>query len=229
MTDSGLPWRGAAYEGPTLAALLRCCTPEVTTFFDIGANFGYYSYYLLHNAPALVIYRFEPNPKNYALMLDAKLRNGWVHFYPQNIGLGDAEAVLPLHLGARDRDSGHATFVGANAAGEGAGLTARVTCFDTWTAEQGLALPSTPQWIAKIDVEGFEMHVLHGMRRALEQRAFAAICIEMITHSLQGGGVSTQQVATFFADCGYQPFDEALEPTTVSPDEFRNVFFLPTS
>src|SRR4051812_13497583 len=51
-----------SYEAPC-PQLLRtfCATPE-SVFFDIGANFGYYSYYMLAHCPKLTVHSFEPNP-----------------------------------------------------------------------------------------------------------------------------------------------------------------------
>lgn len=48
--------------------------------------------------------------------------------------------------------------------------------------------------MAKIDVEGFELRVLRGMRAALEAQAFRGLAIELNEFTLRFCGASTEEV-----------------------------------
>ncbi len=59
-------------------------------------------------------------------------------------------------------------------------MMAKLTSCDVWTFDEvverlAIPYPGHPCWLAKIDVEGFELKVLHGMRKALAQRVFKGI------------------------------------------------------
>jgi FkbM family methyltransferase len=215
-----LYWRGRDYDAPLPQTLANWCEGG-TAFFDIGANFGIYSYYILSACPGVSVYSFEPNPDLNATQIYMKYKNRLDRFYPQAIGLSDVETQLTLYLA--DRDSGHSTFVPPTVPENM--TTARVTTFDQWCNEMELQ-PQPHAWVAKIDVEGFEVKVLQGMRQALQAHAFKGLCIEVNEPTLKTGGSSPQELFELMASFGYQALDTNLQPTECQPHEFRNVFFV---
>jgi FkbM family methyltransferase len=219
-------WMGLTYERPVPAILSSLCTNDVTAFFDIGSNFGFYAYYILASNPGVAVYSFEPNPDLYAQQITAKTHNPLPHFFPANLGLGDVDDTLTLHVASTN--SGYSTF-GAHPglAGRAKEVTSTVTRFDEWVQRTRLPLPSTPAWVAKIDVEGYEVKVLEGMRRTLESQAFHAICIEVNQFTLANCGTTNQSIYALMESFGYQAYDEQLQKTQPQANEFRNVFFQP--
>ena len=66
---------GPAYEAPGPALLRSFCTADETVFFDIGANFGYYSYYMLQHSAHTAVHSFEPNPAHVARQVGRAARS----------------------------------------------------------------------------------------------------------------------------------------------------------
>ena len=102
-----------------------------------------------------------------------------------------------------------------------------VTSFDAWCTAQNLALPATPSWVAKMDVEGFEPKVLRGMNAALKAHAFKAVLVEVLDHTLNFCGATAEEVFDLMDRTDYAPFDIWLQPTKRQAKEARNVLFLP--
>ena len=46
-------WQGSRYEVPTPAVLADLAAVDVTHFFDIGANYGFYGYWMLYRCPSV--------------------------------------------------------------------------------------------------------------------------------------------------------------------------------
>ena len=195
-------WQGGRFERPTGQVLHDWVAAGATHFFDIGSNYGFFSYWLLSRSPQLEVHAFEPHPKTFAVIESIKGANSLGRLHPCNIGLGDQRSRLALHPGISD--SGHSTFgahpdLGGHSLGE-----IEVLPFDEWRREAGLTLPEQPQWIAKIDVEGFEMRVLRGMAETLQAKSFAGLVIEVNEYTLAFCGSSPTEVRQIMADSGYR-------------------------
>src|SRR5439155_9425287 len=89
LTQRHTYWQGSRYEVPTPAVLADLAREGVTHFFDVGANYGFYSYWMLYRCPALEVHMFEPNPAVLALARAAKQRNGLERLHLHGVGLSD--------------------------------------------------------------------------------------------------------------------------------------------
>ena len=58
-------WFGTRYEAPT-PHILRRWGKDAQLFFDIGANYGFFSFFMHGVRPDLPIHAFEPNPKTFS-------------------------------------------------------------------------------------------------------------------------------------------------------------------
>ncbi|MEN9634960.1 MAG: hypothetical protein RL077_3364 [Verrucomicrobiota bacterium] len=220
---------GVNYEAPSPQLLRTFCSPAGSVFFDLGANFGYYSYYLLSQCPQLTVHSFEPNPTHLRGQRTAAAELAADRYFPHQIGLADRDGELTLTTSSID--TGWSTF-GPNPAFKGIEETLTlqrvpVTSFDAWCQRENLALPSTPLWVAKIDVEGFEPKVLRGMSAALNGHAFKAVLVEVLDHTLNFCNETAEDVFVLMDRSGYTPFDIWLQPTVRQAREARNVLFLP--
>jgi FkbM family methyltransferase len=165
-------------------------------FVDIGANIGMIT---LH-ARSLVgkngrIDCFEPNPTCAAKIL--------THLSINNIGNVTIHACAlsdhrgELHLNLTSDHSGTATLAKVDGVRHSFLVDVRVGD-DVLTGGQ-------PIDVVKIDVEGFELRVLAGMRRTLV--AFKPIVItELIESQLNRAGTTSAEVSKFLKDQGYVPF-----------------------
>jgi FkbM family methyltransferase len=218
-------WQGSRYEVPTPEVLADLGRGSVTHFFDIGANYGFYSYWMLYRCPGIEVHLFEPNPISLSVAEEAKRRNSLQRLHLHEVGLSDERARLPLHLGRED--SGHATFGPHPVLGAGPSTEAVLLSFDEWLDEQRIAPPAQPEWLAKVDVEGLELSVLRGMRRALEARAFRALAIELNEYTLSFCGTSAAEVTDYLAGAGYEPLAARPEGRQWPLHQTWNAFFVP--
>ncbi len=175
---------------------------------DVGAFVGLYSLALAQRVgDEGRVYAFEPDPHNAAALerhiilngLGARVivvraaaaaKTGLERF----VSRGDCES----HLLARDERSGLAST-----------LTVRL---DEIFADTRLDL-------LKLDVEGFEEHVLRGAEGILRRPAGRprAVFIEVHPFAWPAAGTSSASILGFLRDCGYQVYD--LDGRTV--DEVR--------
>lgn len=154
-------WCGIFYEEEVESYLIRELKPG-DTVIDIGANVGHVAL----PAAALVgpggrVLAFEPNPELAALVLECARKQGLpvkMHAY----GLGDEEGSSTLKM--EPDHAGGATFRNlADARDFSRSLLCEVRrADDVIGALHGRVF-------LKIDVEGFELKVLHGMRETLKR------------------------------------------------------------
>jgi len=223
-------WHGGRAEPHLRRDLLDLCSTGTTKFFDIGANFGFYSYYLLAHVPGLEVHAFEPGERYPAQMQDTKRRNGLERFHVHRMGLSDERGELellvdPVNSGNSSFMAGHPNRV------PGVQATAQrvpVMTFDEWAGEEGIETPGEPSWVAKVDVEGFEPKVLKGMRGALEKGWFKAVAVEVFGKTLGLSGAKPADIFAYMESVGYAGYDEATRERTEAKadDENRNVVFL---
>src|SRR5271166_4459124 len=101
-------WQGDRFEHPTADTLTIWKTPSVTHFFDIGANYGFFSYLMLSRFADLSVHAFEPNPGTFRLLDEIRTSNHLIRLHAHPMGLSDSPGSLFLHPGTSD--SGHSTF-----------------------------------------------------------------------------------------------------------------------
>lgn len=223
LTQQATFWQGNRFEYPT-ACVLRDWG-DIAAFFDIGANYGFYSYYMLSNYSDLQVYAFEPNHDTYKLITGIKEENNLLKLHHFNMGLGSQIGEYDLHTGLGD--SGHSTFLlNPELIGQSIGKVNIIT-FQQWLSDQQMALPKHPEWVAKIDVEGMEFDVLLGMKKALEVKAFKGIVIEVLEHTLALAGRKPEDIFNFMNTVGYKPIPATLLIQKYGYMKTANVFFVP--
>ena len=181
-------------------AILRRLVRPGDVVYDIGANLGLYTRYLVTALGAARVVAFEPAADN-RVLLERNLALA---------GLGERVAVLPLAIGDEDSSAefqvddmqsasgtlskvtGGAPCVGRGNLGLGP-LTTEVACrsLDSLAAE-GLPRPD----VIKVDVEGAEALLLRGARRLLRE-AGPSLLIEL------HGAELAREVLPILADLGY--------------------------
>jgi FkbM family methyltransferase len=165
----GLSFAAIGYtqeEKPQALALACLAQLAIGTFWDVGANIGYYTWVLKSAAPKLRAVLFEPFEQNCKLIRDTLTRNG----------LSDVELVS---AGVSDQ-SGTGTLYTNAVVGATSSLESNTKTFEErhWGVKAGLQ--STPLVsidaersrlgavdFIKIDVEGHEAAVLRGARATI--------------------------------------------------------------
>lgn len=221
--------KGYRYEKPTPQILLKWLKEnKVSTFFDIGANFGFFSYLVKSEYSSVNVYSFEPSLYNFKNLVATQELNKIEGFYPQNLGLSDENSILKFSFTLDD--SGHSTF-GDNPSYHNKSsliqtIFVPVKRFDDWLYENEIDFPEIPSWVVKMDVEGYELKVLKGMAKSLEKKCFIALCLEISENTLNFCGASPIEVYDFLKKYNYVAYDENMKQTTPQKNEFRNVYFI---
>lgn len=218
-------WSGYQYEAPTGELIKLWADKGATRFFDMGANFGFFSLLTKDYAPAVQVVSFEPNPALHQKLSCIISENSLSAIQAIPLGLSNTEATLPLHLGIED--SGHTTFGAHPELESSATVEVNVLPFDIWREREGIPLPHYSEWIAKIDVEGFEFSVLQGMEKSLKAKAFIGLVVEINDFTLKFCHSSAQEVFDFLHTCGYRPLTEGEVPTKHPLFGTANAFFVP--
>lgn len=162
---------GGYYEREVLAAAFDG-VPHGGVFWDVGANFGLHALTVKRLRPDVTVVAFEPVPAMAARIRNDANRN--------NLEI----TLLPVALGERP---GYATMnVRVHQNGGLSSLAARKSANYEWREltriESGddlvsLGVIPAPSFL-KIDVEGFEAHVLAGLRETLASPSVAGLVVE---------------------------------------------------
>jgi FkbM family methyltransferase len=197
-----------------------CNLPRVKLVLDIGANRGQSAVAFLRLCPGATVVSLEPNPScGPMLRLLAATYFGRLRYLPY--GAGNEHLELPFYVpirtgrelleeGTFDR-SQLETKETTKRVGASTG-TRSIICNIIPIDELNL----DPDFV-KIDVQGFEYKVLHGMSKTIE-RASPVIMIE--------SGISDVECQTFLEDRGYQAFFWEQGWTKRRPVGSVNTFFL---
>lgn len=181
-------------------------------FVDVGANIGYFT--LL--AARIVgkegrVFAFEPEPHNFELLVRNIAINGYQNITPVQKAISNRNGTAELFI----RKHGH----GAHSLGvrfhDGTVVVATETLDSFFEAYQGKID------LIKIDVEGWEMAVLQGMKRIVSENKSLAIITEFNPILLQWSGQSPVEYLNSLVECGFNHFydineeQESTDPITV--------------
>jgi FkbM family methyltransferase len=174
-----LPGRGG-YEIKVRSAL-EAAVLEGDVVWDVGANVGLYTLLFSKWVGATgEVVAFEPVPSCFADLSRCTDGNGNVRVL--NLGLGDADARLPMYLADDDEGTTH-TFVSARGADRQV-AELEVRPGDAIRSTMGLRVPN----VMKIDVEGFELEALRGLDETLRQPECRAVLCEVHFGVLEARG-----------------------------------------
>ena len=173
------------------------------TFVDIGANEGMISLIgSLTVGPEGRVVAFEPNPVPRAIFERNLAANGIVNVEIIAAGASDTPGSLDLHV--HGINTGGGSFAAAADAADDALETVRCP-----VVVPDAVLELLDPRVIKIDVEGFEPHVLAGLARTIA-RARPTIAMEMIAKHLAKAGFKPEDICESMAKAGYRGFRTRL-------------------
>ena len=148
--------RTGCWECPVLKEVLDILKMhQNATLVDIGANIGYYSLAAAASGVVSRVHAFEASPRNALLLQESVTRNGWADKVTLHaFALGAATGMLRLGTSRRNQGGLHYTEAG------GGTQVARIALDDVLP-------PATRPVFVKMDIEGAECAVVHGMRHFL--------------------------------------------------------------
>ena len=227
LTQQSTFWMGDRFEYPTSHIIRKWGGNSECLFFDIGANYGFYSYLVCSYFEKRVkCYAFEPNPKTFSLLLETIKKNDLLNtIIPENIGLSNKIEKLILHPGIND--SGHSTFLPHPELKKYSTEPIELKTFDIWRIEKKIKLPPNPKWIVKIDVEGLELNVLQGMVNSLKNQSFIGIVIEVLDYTLSLNYNKSSDIEQILNYYGYRKITKQEILSIYRKINTMNSFFVP--
>jgi FkbM family methyltransferase len=144
--------------------LFRCLDEFLkpgAVFWDVGANVGYLTLYFTRPPHRLKeIHAFEPNPRARITLESLFAGHAVVRVHP--VGLGERDEQLEMSVAPEGSQLG--TLVRKVEGGQS--VTVRICAGDRYRAQERISPPD----VMKVDVEGFEPHVLRGLRETIREK-----------------------------------------------------------
>jgi FkbM family methyltransferase len=167
----------------------------IRTVFDVGANVGKKARQYRKLFPDAAIHCFEPVPSTFArLHAWARRQDGQVRAYQLALGSKPGWAVIHCN----ETHSGGSSLLSARSPNERyRDKRIRVETLDSVAAR----VPLCDQIFVKIDVEGFDMEVVHGGTSLL--RRAAAVIIEIGIPESPDGSPGFREFVNTMTELGY--------------------------
>jgi FkbM family methyltransferase len=191
------------------------------TFLDIGANIGLYTLAAARRVGGRGrVHAFEPCSQTFERLLDNVQLNRADNVSCHQVALSfeNARAELTLANGGFDA----CNSLGKPYMGETTGCEMVTTVtLDSFVAEHGVAGRNTT---LKIDVEGWENHVLAGAERFLAGDDAPLLCVEFTEEAALLAGSSCTELYRTLERLGYSMFNISSQPDELQPFPYREIF-----
>lgn len=158
--------KNTGYEEQYDAEVFRHVHPG-SVVWDVGANTGYYTKkFAAAVGPQGKVVSFEPSPETYAQL--AAACSVLTNIILENFALSDFDGSAELFLSTQSTKDSFFRKGNRN----DRSVSVRVIKGDSYRGTQ-------PPGLIKIDVEGFEMEVLRGMKQTLKAGSLKCVCVEV--------------------------------------------------
>ena len=219
--------RWGLYE-PETVELLRAHLRQGGTFIDVGANLGY----LTAVAAGLVgrtgqVHSFEPHPHYHARLESLAKDNPHHRIAVRPVALGDEPGTAKIWTTA-GANIGWNTMVPGfmEATSERQEVCVPVERLDDYCEREGVGAIS----LVKIDVEGFELPVLRGMRRLFETGRRPPIICEVAPRAYPHLDLRVEDLFEHLGALGYRVVDPFGARQRMRPEDLTrtmNLFLEP--
>jgi FkbM family methyltransferase len=145
---------------PDMVKLFRTLANRSEVILDVGANIGCTA--ILFGELAKSVYAFEPSPTTFAFLEKNVMNSGLRNIYPLNMGLGSQTGETTLTYSQKNRSGG---FVSNQTQASAGHVTEKIIIRKMDEALKPYNLKNVD--FIKIDVEGFEGHVIKGGENTL--------------------------------------------------------------
>lgn len=163
---------------PKESELILSLLKKGDTVIDIGANVGYMTCLMGQRVGTIgTVYAFEPEPRNFEILHRNIKLNNLSNVKAYNLALSEKCGVSRLFISPENK--GDHTLVFLN---NGRGfVNVKTVRIDGFISERDISL-------VKIDVQGYELHVLNGMTSYLSNRVVRNIIVEFTPFRVKKSG-----------------------------------------
>jgi len=188
--------KGQGYEKGTTRVFTEL-VKEGMNVVDIGANVGYYTLLAARRVgPSGKVYAFEPEPQNFKLLIE-------------NIQLNGYENVVAVQKAVSNRAGTASLFLGLRGSGSHSLLSSRdygkeTIAIETVTLDEFFEKEGSPAiQVIKMDIEGWEMEALDGMRKLIRLNSPLKMIVEFYTGGLLSRGMSPLALTSKLIELGF--------------------------
>ena len=158
---------------PQMVKLLKILAANSKTILDIGANIGCTA--ILFGELSENVYAFEPSPTTFEFLEMNIAKSGKTNVFPQNIGAGEKPGEYTLTFAPSNRSGAYISNQTQASAGH---TIEKVIIRKLDDVVNSLDIQNID--FIKIDVEGFEGHVLRGAKKTLS--SFRPLVVLELNH-----------------------------------------------
>jgi len=183
------------------------------TVLDVGANVGYYSLIAAGKVGAEGrVYAFEPEPKNFQILLRNIQENGYVNVVPLQKAISSSVGRETLFFD--DMNLACPSLSGQNVTRDSGGVEVETTTLDSFVTAEGVVAN-----FLKIDIQGAEGFLVRGAHSTLLSQ-HPTILMEFWPFGLQSFSVSAASLWKEFEQYGYRmsvlnELDERIEDVPI--------------
>lgn len=187
-----------AYEKAELSAMRANLRPGDTAL-DVGANIGYHTLEMARQVGSTGrVFAFEPAPDIFSLLKTNVKQNGYDNVVCEQIAASDQNGLAFLVLS--DTNSGDNRL--ASCADNFRTVQVQTARLDDYLIQHKIS----PSFI-KIDVQGFESSVFHGLRAFIENSEDVVILFEFEPALITANGTRPFDMLRFLTDRGFDLYD----------------------
>lgn len=182
-------------------AHLRAVLPADGVVVDVGAHAGQYTKLFAKIAKSGRVFAFEPGAYALSILRKVVAARGLRNVQIVPLALSDAEGEVTFNLPVKKHGGLGFGIAHLGAAGGGPAVRTsivRTTTLDAFVAAAGI----TRLDFIKVDIEGWELHMLRGAKRTLE-RFKPALQVEISDEFLKRAGDSAAALWSFLGALGY--------------------------
>jgi FkbM family methyltransferase len=173
----------ASYTGEYYTVkLVSLLTRHSSSFVDIGANWGFFSYYIRTENASVPIYWFEPNPALYKSIITNSASNGLSDMVGSQQAISDSNGALTFYV--EDGSGFNSSLVRPPENEKIKEITVEVIRFDDWIEQNGIA----GNLMVKVDVENAEWNFIKGVTKEFDKIEF--LVIEVLGPARQSGFIN---------------------------------------
>ena len=211
-----------AYTDRAERKLLKSILSEGAVVVDAGANIGIYSQFLSRCVgPTGVIHAFEPSPENFTRLQAATRKLTNVRLSQAAVGQRSGRSELYL---SDKLNVDHRTY--ATEGDSRRDMPIDIIALDDYF-KRGQRVD-----LIKMDIQGYELHALHGANRVLADNPNVKLLLELWPYGLRQAGATYVELVEFLqvkgmlirevANHGVVPF--RYDTVSESPDWYINLF-----
>jgi FkbM family methyltransferase len=194
-------------------------------YIDIGANIGLFTLIAAHRVGKEGhVHAFEPTITSYQRLMANIQLNRFSNVSAHQCALSDKPGQVEMSV-SLDGFDGRNSIVTPTGGEEFATELVKTTTLDQFVQEQNLAGKIN---MIKIDVEGWEMHVLMGAKKCLSAADAPMLQVEFAEDACESAGSSCMELYQSLTQLGYQLFTfdaQASDLIPVRMEQVKNGYF----